>query len=234
MSYVTDEMLEKAIEIAVKAHAGQKDKAGQPYILHVLRVMMQMDTIEEKIVAVLHDVVEDTKVSLEYLKEEGFPPEIVYYVSILTHGEDETREEYLEGICYALLTIKVKLADNSDNLDVLRLYELGKSDLKRINRYLGERRYLVAVREDFKKRSSEAYSKFDPKFLKMAQGPVYDTMIEYYKQVGNSSGERRLKDLAGSTFFEAIPDDEDTVLERNKILETIISENNKTLRKLYD
>lgn len=65
------DLLEKAIEIAVKAHKGQKDKAGEPYILHCLSVMLKGKTEDEKIVGVLHDAVEDTKITIEFLKEEG-------------------------------------------------------------------------------------------------------------------------------------------------------------------
>lgn len=78
--------LERAIELAASAHAGQVDKAGQPYILHPLRVMLRMETLAQKMTAVLHDIVEDTDVTLEQLKMEGFPSEVVTAVLLPTEN----------------------------------------------------------------------------------------------------------------------------------------------------
>ena len=73
-------MLEKAIEIAARAHQGQKDKSGQPYVLHPLRVMMSCSSETEKICAVLHDVIEDTEFKAKDLLEEGISEEILQIV----------------------------------------------------------------------------------------------------------------------------------------------------------
>src|SRR4026209_2917785 len=86
-------LLEKAISIAVEAHRGQKDKFDRPYILHPLGVMGRVDTEPEKIVAVLHDVVEDTKVTFEDLKREGFPDDLLNALDCVTKREGEAYED---------------------------------------------------------------------------------------------------------------------------------------------
>ena len=83
--------LERAIQVAVSAHAGQVDKAGQPYILHPLRVMLHVSGLHERISAVLHDVVEDTDLTLEDLAGEGFPDDVIMALEALTKREGETR-----------------------------------------------------------------------------------------------------------------------------------------------
>ena len=83
--------LEKAIQIAVIAHTGQKDKSGEPYILHPLKVMMHVKTEEARIVAVLHDVVEDSEITLQDLKNNGFTQNIVDAVDALTKRKGETK-----------------------------------------------------------------------------------------------------------------------------------------------
>lgn len=83
--------LERAIEIAAAAHAGVPDKAGNPYILHPLRVMMRVSSPAERVVAVLHDVVEDTSWTLQALAAEGFAPDVVAAVDALTKRDGENR-----------------------------------------------------------------------------------------------------------------------------------------------
>ena len=83
--------IERAIEIASSAHAGQRDKAGQPYIFHPLRVMLRVNTEHEQMAAVLHDVVEDTSVTFERLEQEGFPIEVLRAIAALTKRPGETR-----------------------------------------------------------------------------------------------------------------------------------------------
>ncbi|MGG1266408.1 HD domain-containing protein [Brevibacillus laterosporus] len=88
--------LEKAIVIATKAHAGQVDKGGNPYILHPLRVMLKMGTEEEMIVAVLHDVIEDTKVNVDDLKRAGFTESVIDAVIALTRQDGERYMDFIE------------------------------------------------------------------------------------------------------------------------------------------
>ena len=82
--------LEHGIQIAVQAHMGQKDKGGEPYILHPLRIMFKMHTDLERMVAVLHDVVEDSEWTLNQLRDEGFPDQVLAAVDCLTRGSNES------------------------------------------------------------------------------------------------------------------------------------------------
>ncbi|MGE0493836.1 MAG: HD domain-containing protein [Vulcanimicrobiota bacterium] len=127
--------LEEAIALAVSAHRGQKDKAGQPYILHPLRMMLAVDGEHARMAAVLHDVVEDTEVSLEQLMAEGFPAEVVEAVDGLTRRADESYDEFIERAAANPIARAVKRADLEDNMDVRRLRELGPKELERLARY---------------------------------------------------------------------------------------------------
>ena len=91
-------MLDKAIAIAAKAHEGQVDKAGLPYILHPLRVMFARENEEERICAVLHDVIEDTNITLEDLRREGFSEEILFALACLTKLQGETYDAFIERV----------------------------------------------------------------------------------------------------------------------------------------
>ena len=113
--------LEDAILLAVKNHKGQIDKAGQPYILHPLRLILKMDTEEERIVAVLHDIIEDTPVTINELQEKGFSERIVDAVVCLTKKDGERYNEYIERVATNPLAKKVKLADLEDNINLTRL-----------------------------------------------------------------------------------------------------------------
>jgi (p)ppGpp synthase/HD superfamily hydrolase len=106
-------LVEKAIALAVEAHAGEVDKQGKPYILHPLHLMMQMETAEEMITAVLHDVVEDTPTTLEDLRQQGFPEAVLEALALLTHDTASTSyKEYVAAVKPNPLARKVKLADS--------------------------------------------------------------------------------------------------------------------------
>jgi len=128
--------LEDAIALAVAAHHGQRDKADQTYILHPLRVMMRLDTDEERTVAILHDVVEDTPYTLERLRELGYPENILGALDALTRRQDETYEAFIERLRPLALARRVKLADLEDNMDVRRTGTLSDKDVERLGRYL--------------------------------------------------------------------------------------------------
>lgn len=132
--------LERAIVIAAEAHAGQTDKAGAPYLLHTLRVMMAMTTIEERIVAALHDVVEDCyEWTLDRIRSEGFSETIVEALDSVTKRADEVdRNGYFAFVRRAGLNAigrQVKLADLRDNLDLTRIRNPTQSDFDRIEKY---------------------------------------------------------------------------------------------------
>jgi (p)ppGpp synthase/HD superfamily hydrolase len=128
--------LERAIAIAAEAHAGAVDKAGKPYILHPIRVMLQMATNDERIVAVLHDVVEDCKAwTLDRLRAEGFSDEVVRGVDAVTKREGETYEAFVLRGSADPLGKRVKLADLRDNLNLSRIAEPSAKDHERIAKY---------------------------------------------------------------------------------------------------
>lgn len=107
----------------VEAHAGDTDKAGETYIRHPLRVMQQMDTQTECVVAVLHDVVEDTGYSLQDI-EDRFGSTVGDAVDALTRREGEDYEEFIERVAANPIARRVKLADIEDNMDLTRLENL--------------------------------------------------------------------------------------------------------------
>jgi len=130
--------LEKALEIAVQAHRGQKDRYGAPYILHPLRVMHRVHKENQKIVALLHDVIEDSPRTIEQLKQEGFAAEILEAVQALTKQPGEDYMNYIHRAAETNLSLVVKIADLEDNMDITRCPRLGPADLKRMNKYYGE------------------------------------------------------------------------------------------------
>lgn len=140
--------LERALVIAAQAHQGALDKGGAPYILHPLRLMHQMTTTNERIVAILHDVVEDSPWSLDALRAEGFSEDVVSAVDGLTRREGETYDDFITRGSANPLARRVKLADIEDNMDLRRLREIGEKDLERLQRYQRARKaILVAMGE---------------------------------------------------------------------------------------
>jgi (p)ppGpp synthase/HD superfamily hydrolase len=137
--------LEDAIRLALDAHAGQREKAGRPYILHPLRVMLRLDSELEQMAGVLHDVVEDTEISMERLRELGYPSDLLRILDLLTHREGETYEDFVERVATSPTAARVKLADLADNLDVRRLTGVTDSDAVRLTRYLNARARLRRV-----------------------------------------------------------------------------------------
>ena len=128
-------MLEKAIMLAAKAHEGQKDKGGECYILHSLRVMLRCENEKERIVAVLHDVLEDTEVTQQCLIESGFDKEIVDAVVCLTKKEREDYFDYIERVKKNQIAKVVKLADLADNMNLKRIKNVTEKDRQRVEKY---------------------------------------------------------------------------------------------------
>ena len=139
--------IERAIEIAVTAHKGQVDKAERPYILHVLQVMMAGQTDEEKIVGVLHDVVEDADWTFEQLEKEGFSEEIIAALKCVTKtSPEENYDAFTERVKQNPLAIRVKLNDLKSNMDLTRLKSFADKDVERFNKYLKAYGELVKLR----------------------------------------------------------------------------------------
>jgi (p)ppGpp synthase/HD superfamily hydrolase len=128
-------VLEKAIILATKAHEGQVDKGGNPYILHPLAVMLRVKSIDEKIVAILHDVIEDTPITLDMLASERFEKEILIALDCLTRRKSETYEQFIERITSNQLATLVKLADLQENMDLDRIPNPSEKDRSRLTRY---------------------------------------------------------------------------------------------------
>jgi len=128
----------KAVNLAYEAHHGQKDKVGLPYFLHPFHVAERMDDEKEVCVALLHDVLEDTTVSLDELKH-IFPVEVTDALQLLTHDDKVDYFEYIKALSHNPLAKKVKLADLEHNLDIRRIPEFNSEALKgyyfRIEKY---------------------------------------------------------------------------------------------------
>ncbi|MDO4763729.1 MAG: phosphohydrolase [Flavobacteriaceae bacterium] len=138
-------ILNKAINIAVSAHAHQTDKAGQPYVFHLLRVSEKGKTETEKICGLLHDLVEDTDWTFEKLKNEGFSDEIIDILKCLTKLPFESYPEYINRIVKNPIAIQVKINDLEDNMDITRLEELTDKDFIRLMKYHNVYKHLKAL-----------------------------------------------------------------------------------------
>ena len=137
-------LLDKAALICVSKHAGQRDKMGCAYFQHPMRVAMRCRTDEEKMVALLHDTIEDTDVTAEYLLAEGFPREIVDGVLSVTKREGESYQDFVARAKNNPLGRAVKLHDLEDNLDIFRLDALTPDMAARYTKYLAAHRFLMS------------------------------------------------------------------------------------------
>ena len=124
-----------AIEIATNAHGEMIDKSGQPYLMHPLRVMMEQTTDAARMAGVLHDVVEDTEITLQDLRTAGIPENSLAAIALLTHDDETPYDEYIEQLKPNSIARSVKLADLRDNMNVLRLPGFTAKDLKRLKKY---------------------------------------------------------------------------------------------------
>lgn len=137
-------LLDRAICIASEAHSGQTRWDGSPYILHPLRVMAAVESPQEKIVAVLHDVVEDTEVTFSDLAAEGFSNSLLVPLRILTREDEDDYETYIEDIKPHHLAREVKKADLRDNLNVLEVpLPLSRKQCERLKKYQKAYRFLA-------------------------------------------------------------------------------------------
>lgn len=137
-------LLEKAIGIALDAHAGQLDKSGQAYILHPLRVMMSLNDETDRICAVLHDVVEDSDISLGDLRNYEFSMEIVKTVGLLTRREGEDYDDYISRVLLSDRACRVKLMDLKDNMSRTPFDKGNPSYEERTTRYKRARNRILA------------------------------------------------------------------------------------------
>ena len=138
-----NEQFQIALELAVEKHKNQTDKASNPYILHPLHVMENVNSKEGKIVAILHDIIEDTDITENYLLKIGLSKCIVDAVVALTRSEDMDYQEYIKNLSSNPLAKEVKLADLEHNMDLKRLPTLEEKDLERNRKYQIAYHYLI-------------------------------------------------------------------------------------------
>ena len=110
--------LHKAITIACEAHQGQSSINGEPYILHPLRLLIKAKSNEERIIAILHDVIEKTNISLLELKNKGFDQNIISSIDSLSRRRSESYIEYIERLMQNKISVKIKLLDLADNIKI--------------------------------------------------------------------------------------------------------------------
>jgi (p)ppGpp synthase/HD superfamily hydrolase len=138
--------IQRAEKIAAAAHADTFDKFGAPYMHHVHRVSLAGLTEEEKIVGLLHDVVEDTEWTFEALEREGFSKQVIDALKCVTKtSEDEDYELFIQRVARNPLAIRVKLNDLADNMDIRRIPELGPKDFERLTKYHKAYQYLKSL-----------------------------------------------------------------------------------------
>ena len=128
-------LLERAIKLAVKAHKGQVDRFGQPYILHPLRMMLSVKKNSEKIVALLHDTVEKTTTTYDDLREKGFSGDVIEAVNSLTRRKGEDYDAYISRVSKNSIAVIVKIADLNDHLTESKKRYMNRIDMERIRKY---------------------------------------------------------------------------------------------------
>ena len=196
--------LQRAIEIAFLAHQGQFDKSGKDYIGHPLRVMEMGTTENEKIVGVLHDVVEDSAWTFEALAAEGFSEEVIAALKCVTKlSENENYDDFIERVKKNPLAVAVKINDLTDNMDIRRLPYLSDKDIKRLKKYLkaykkliGEPVYSIYAARQEHPNAYNIWTAEDDEELKSmwAEGKSVQEIADYFGRK-NSSIITRLKKL---------------------------------------
>lgn len=128
-------LTKKAMQLCFDSHKEQVDKSGMPYIFHPLILAEQMNTEETTIVALLHDVVEDTHITLEDLRSMGFGQTILEAINLMTHEKGVPYMEYVAAIKKNPIARQVKIADLRHNSTLSRLDSVGQKDLERVAKY---------------------------------------------------------------------------------------------------
>lgn len=128
----------------LKAHRGQKDKAGEIYIFHPINVALISKGYKTKIVALLHDVVEDSDITIEELSK-YFDDDVVSAIDCVTKKKGQSYQDYLEVVKNNELSRKVKIADLTHNIDLSRLNNITEKDIDRKNKYLKAKEFLLSI-----------------------------------------------------------------------------------------
>lgn len=140
-----DELREKAMQIAIKVHRGQLDKGGNDYINHPIRVSENCNSGDEKVVALLHDTIEDGDITADYLLMQGFPHDIVDAVLSVSRKRGEDYFDFIQRCKANPIGRRVKIVDLKDNMDITRLKELTEKDINRLKKY--HKAYNILKRE---------------------------------------------------------------------------------------
>lgn len=140
-------MLDRAIALAADSFKGRFDKAGKPYILHCLAVMNQMPQDDEELmaIAVLHDVVEDTKITFDDLAKQGFSRRVISALQLLTHNQETSYDAYIRALALSPDAKRVKIADLRHNSDITRMKGLETKDFDRLEKYHRSYIYLTKI-----------------------------------------------------------------------------------------
>ena len=138
--------LNKAIEIAARAHADRIGEDGEAEILHPLRVMLRLQAEDERQTAMLHDVIEDCGMKAEDLHAAGFSAEVVAAVKVLTGQAGESYEQYIKRVIASPLAVRVKQADIEEHASVVRRQPVSAEQLERLGNYQRARVVLAAAR----------------------------------------------------------------------------------------
>ncbi len=136
------EMTKKAMKIAYNAHNGQMDKGGIPYIFHPYHLAEQMKTEETVITALLHDIIEDTPLTISWLREQGFSESVLEALTLLRHETDMPYMEYIQRLQNNKIACQVKLEDLKHNSDISRIDQMDDRDRKRLKKYKAAIAYL--------------------------------------------------------------------------------------------
>lgn len=136
------ENTKKALKLMYETHKEQKDKSGLPYVFHPFIVASQMDDENSTVVALLHDVVEDSDVTIKEISDMGFSKDVIDALSLLTHSKEEDYYQYIKKIALNSIAKKVKIADLTHNSDITRLNNVTEKDLERLEKYKKSLDYL--------------------------------------------------------------------------------------------
>ena len=144
-------LTKKALRLSFEVHKDQTDQGGLPYVFHPFHLAEKMETEEEVCAALLHDVAEDTKLTLEVLAAKGFPPAVMQALTLLTHNDGTPYLEYVRRLKDNPLAARVKLADLRHNSTAGRLKTIGNKEIERMKKYLRAQAILTGGEADLEK-----------------------------------------------------------------------------------
>lgn len=130
------QLLERAIRLAAKVHKGQVDRFDQPFILHVMRVITHAKDPDEQLLAALHDVLERSDLTLDDLREKGFPDHVLVALTHISRVPNEDYDGYIDRVALNPLAVRVKVIDLATKMDLRDVGQLSVADLKRYNKQL--------------------------------------------------------------------------------------------------